>query len=699
MCEDSNPFCLAEKPTDPYNWIYFSGTWYYAKDFVQNEPNSGPNVYKITNSLGTNYFYCAQSCTGIPGTSGSTYIPIANANSIYTYGATCQAPTLIRNDSAAQLTNYSPVPNSRTGSCERTSLNDPCANPCIRLDNGKLAINSNSGSCRVFPNVTSGGNAAFLNNTCPTVCPSACVELWETCPPGTGPLTTLAQTKTATDVMSLTGPYRLDGAPNPLWPTNYTSSRLSKDAIMGKPYTECYAYNTQFCDLPMAWQKTVVLPVAPYFDTLCYSSCPAGTYPDKTDPANCLFLPDDTSSTAVVGPDTPVRTVFCNPQYFNPLYWDAPNGGIQKGCTSRPLPSKQGSSCLQGTSPLVNEFFNLEWCVPDCPVGYFFDLTQSTCVASCQGTDATTNYNSYLDFVDFYATTNRCIDGLDCVQNATPGRCPSKSSAPVNSRVVLNSQLNSSDAPAPEPAECPLGMAPGVEARNESANLCYDICQAGYEPVSFCSNGQPTCSNENRIFSCRALCPSHREGLGPWTANNNNPIFTCSYNYPGNVVPADPNLWAQCPDDGRYTLLSSTSVNDTSLSALTRKEPLCIRKSYLRRSTCPIGFTEIGSDCFKACNANDALITASDGTMTCQSSTTQSSRFELDLSALTDGNAKSEFKNRILIRKAFSRGLGSDPNSGLGDTSEQTYWQTFATGAGALALIWLVLQILKLIGF
>jgi len=71
-------------------------------------------------------------------------------------------------------------------------------------------------------------------------------------------------------------------------------------------------------------------------------------------------------------PQTPVQQVFCNPQYFNPAYWSedvsgpfgelaAQYAGVQKGCRAVPLPTKSLNTCELGTSPVINEFFNLEF--------------------------------------------------------------------------------------------------------------------------------------------------------------------------------------------------------------------------------------------------------------------------------------------------------------------------------------------------
>ena len=708
------------------------GRWYYATAYLPSTTTKSNTVY----SYESNFYFCNTNCSDSPISDSGNALNsgwfLASSSEQYSYGPVCPA-TNTNNQ-------YVPMPDANSGACEKTQLNDPCANPCIRGSNGQLIVNANSGECRVFPNVTEGGNAAFINNSCPTVCPSACVELWQSCPPGTGPLTTLAQTKSPTDLFSLTGPYRQDQSANPLWPTNYVYKTPSgMDPVYGKPYTECYSYNTEFCDLPMGTQKTVITVTSPFLETQCFSSCPQGTFPDPMESSNCLFLPLDGSPSSAITAETKVQKVFCNPQYFDPVYWPIPFAGQQKGCKARGLPSKKGSSCPQGTSPVVNEFFNLEWCMPDCPLGYFFDLTQSTCVANCEGTDYRTSYSSYLDYIDFYATSQRCLPGTNCIQNLTAGRCPAQSSSPQNSRIfVYNPETTSAEnvpvkassvntecyskksrhgnKTAPKATnkmisdaqnnfgintnilgECPSGMKFGAVACAESGNLCYDECLAGYEPMSFCNNGQATCGPENLIFACMALCPSHREGLGPWSEQNDGALYSCTYNYPGGKAPADPNLWVQCPDDGRYTILQSTNSNDTSLSSTARIEPVCLRKYYLKRSTCPLGFTQLGSECFSACSSSEVLINLPNGDISCQASNSQSSRHDMDVAALADSpNSKNEFKKHLLTRKAFSRGVGQDPNKGIGDTADPLAWYYYV----AFAFVsYIVINIIKKILF
>lgn len=699
-----NPYCLSGSPTDPYSWAYVNGNWASGSQYNASKLPYATNSLVLYSSNGPQLMYACSSgpCSSEPP----------------------DAPWTLVSDTSGpyqrvECTSSGPLPDSQTGACEKSAINGLdalCVNPCIRLTNGKLAVNISTGQCRVFPNATQGGNANVqgtgVNPQCTTVCPQSCVELWETCPPGTAPVTTLIQTKTPTDLLSLTGPLRLDGSPNPLWPVNYVNNVTSGtigSAILGKPYTECYSYNTGVCDMPMAWQQytppsTVsgalgATNTVPGFSA-CYSTCPAGTFQDPTDPKNCLFVPlsgnfDGYNAT------TPVQKVFCNPQYFNALYWGSPGSqyaGIQKGCTALALPVKQGSTCVQGTSPIINENFNLEWCLPDCPVGYFFDLTQSTCVATCQGSsnnsgnnnnsgtggglpvpstssNSTTSYNLYLDYVDFYSTTDRCAlndDGSekDCVQNYTNGRCPAQQRSPDSSFTLRKL----SRAAAPLYGQCPDGMSIGLAANKENEALCYDDCIKGYTSESFCANGAASCDPDQLVYICRASCPSHNEGLGPWMPVDSAPLFTCAYKYPQGTPPSDPNLWISCPDDGRFFVLqnSPTDISVTAATAL-RKEPLCVRKTYLRQSSCPNGFNAVTDTsklvtCIKACDSNEMIVTLPDNTVVCQATQSQSSRHDIDFVALADSsNCKAPFKHRILNRKNFTRGLGSDPNGGLSD--------------------------------
>lgn len=808
----NNPFCLQGTPTDPYNWFYYNDKWTYASLWTTAGP-SGPNAAVV-------YYGQIYLCTG-PG--ACTGPPVDGVNGWSALSTLQAADPQYANSMQLQCTGPSlvgPPPNPITGACETSATSGPaaaCVNPCIRLANGQLAVNKLTSQCRVFPGTTDGGSAVTVSGAigCPTVCPQACVELWDTCPPGTAPLTTLIQTKTVDDVMALAGPYQADGSINALWPANYYRSDQGVPPIGGKSYTECYSYNTEFCELPGAFQVTASgagpsplgSPGTPM--TMCYANCPPGTFRDPNSAFACLFVPlggsqYDPSNPTAYNPTVPVQKIFCNPQYYNPVYWDAQAypgfGGVQKGCQSKPLPAKQGTTCVSGTLPIINENFNLEWCMPQCPSGYVPDITQSTCLATCEGAGNTTGqsnsvgltqsvYNPFLDYHDFYATTNRCLEvnyttngttvklEVDCAQNYVPGRCPAVQHAPVNSTIFqfntntpvqdvrvkvgsintqcadrqfkewktsgglgglsrteylayksyLDSLAQYQEAHQRGPnkmsafynvdtqpdenqyGECPTGMVFGAASCDEAPGLCYDECMSGYEPVTFCSNGAKNCGPQETVFACRALCPSPDEGLGPWREVSEAPVFACAYDYPQGVAPTDPNLFVQCPDDGRfYTLTSSPTDISLTQSAAERTPPLCVRNTYLRHVTCPNGFnasTDIVTlltKCNKACDASESVV-LSGNDYVCQGTTSDQTRFDVDLTAVADGPlTKPQFRHRVLRRKNFVRARGADPNIALPDPSVNPTPSQFAplatygsVGVAVVAGIFLFKSLIK----
>jgi len=746
MTDYDNPFQLKKNPSDPSSWIYVSNgangyhwiqatLWSPIKTYAQYDHI----VYN------TNYYFSLK----VSNQGHNPNQPNSVWWSLTQFNGPWQPNTCTASYQGAQSDPF-------TGTCEKSALNDPCVNPCIRLPSGSLKVNQTSSMCRVFPTTTSGGTAQVGTTfNCPTVCPSACVELWETCPEGTGPLVTLSQSKSPVDVLALTGPYQSDGhTVNPLFPLNYlgnyNDSTTSLAPLNGKPYTECYAFNTAFCELPNAWQETTLL------GQFCYSNCPVGTIQDPTNRGNCLFLPIDTSKNPFdptqVTYQSPLNSVYCNPQYFNPLYFSVtpgtPGGGVQKGCSAKPLPTKQGSSCPYGTLPYVNDFFSLEWCMPDCPSGFVQDLFQTTCIATCEATyTGQPTFNSFLDYVEFYAISNKCAVALDvmgnlvekkCIQNETPGRChlpftvPSKpnpnslllfdnvlglqvNNAPLQN---INVKYSSIDLQGPKAMnksfnqteiglsneeykqfltkysalkeyqesfgvpdgslECPEGMVLGNAAlglTNESQNLCYDTCADGYEPISYCPNGALQCTNYT--FACRSMCPAKSEGLGPWI---DTPDPGCAYQYPNNVIPADPNLWNSCPDDGRYYVQQSNTNDIQKASSSQRNPPVCLKKTYLRQITCPNNYNILlskdsgGPVCSSACNSDEAFIKSSSNVYTCSTVGSQSENHSIDLQALADSNnASLAFKNKILKRKNFSKGFGVDPNQNLPSTPSTSY--------------------------
>lgn len=796
----TNPYCLNARPTDPYSWHYEPRT----KRWVQHlEASTTVSTYKTGSFVSVDGSIMV--CGAPNGCIGGGYNGYSGENSwatreAYYAAAGASGPNLpVPGPTMTCDSNTSaPKPDKRTKACEKRPNDGPasnCVNPCIRLGanyNGPLAVNSDPGQCRVFPNTTAGGNSTDPNRSCQTVCPEACVELWDTCPPGTGPLVSLMQTKTASDVIALSGPYRADGAVNPLWAdgiyvapliysinTNGTSN--IQQPIGGKPYTECYRYNTEYCDLPIARQEQVFIRDALGNVTStqigCFAGCPNGTYPSQTEQYQCLFFtadkqPQPPASTygsgPSEGPPPELQQVFCNPQYYDPIYAPDPYKGIQIGCKARPLATKQGSTCGPGTTAVVNDNFNLEWCMPECPTGYTTDLTGSTCMATCDGSmqGAVENrgtlgsytlygFNPFLDYVDFYSTQFKCKAGVNCTQDFTTGRCPSARYTPqkmndqrYGAQEVLNglkpedvlvhwSSLNT-EGPArmakmytetkgarglsPQQyaawrshyeavkayqtanphgpnaksrwhalkelgadstwIRCPFGMVQGDEsAMLENGNLCYDKCPDGYKADSYCANGAKDCPTAQRVHVCRAECPKQEEGLGPWVPINDPPLYACKYKYPKGESPKDPNLWVKCPDDGRFTVQTASSSDiATESSALARAEPMCVRNTFLRYITCPVGFNEYTdpttgvTNCVQACNAESMVFQLEDtktGAMDwyCQSGGVQDGRYTVDVPAAADTGALPEFSNRVLRRLNFPKGTGIDPTTGLSSSS------------------------------
>jgi len=263
------------------------------------------------------------------------------------------------------------------------------------------------------------------------------------------------------------------------------------------------------------------------------------------------------------------------------------------------------------------------------------------------------------------------------------------------------------DNDSSEYGECPEGMEFGSKDCNENTGLCYDTCADGYYSVSFCSNGAQTCGPDKIVYACRAGCPKQSEGLGPWAELNADPLFTCEYKYPNGIVPSDPNLWKSCPEDGRFFVLQS-SPTDVSVSAAdARREPLCVRKMYLRNSACPNGFNiestgRAGvSTCIQACNSDEIVVTLPDGNVVCQSGPSHNTRHDVDLVAVANSHqAKGPFKHRVLRRKNFKRSLGTDPNQGLPDNSngvpKPSFLQTVLKFGLIFAAVFVVLFVVRL---
>ena len=675
-----NPYCLNGVPTDPYSWAFLNDEWVQFR--VWNSSITQLKLNEIVYNDGQFLICEYEQCLGW-GPSG----PQDNDQSMHNVDID---PDYLPIECPSGAS--APVPDPQTGTCLKSPLSGTdaaCVNPCIRLANGQLAVNRNSNQCRVFPGTTDGGIAGGIvtgSDQCTTVCPKTCVELWQTCPLGTAPISSLIQTKSPTDVLALTGPYRADGSSNPLWPNNYASSFNGVAPIGGKPYTECYSFNTDICEMPSARMETSAfepatdkLPAVPA-KTRCYATCPEGTFQDPNDSKQCLFKPigdivydpkdqAENPLSAYYQPTTPVQRIFCNPQFYNPLYWDEekPDGslyfpgykGTQKGCKIIDLPTKQGSSCGVGLLPIINENFNLEWCMPECPSGYFSDLSQSTCVATCQGSTGSpeivypgsmAGFNAFLDYVDFYATTNRCKESShdpnieqDCAQNYVHGRCPALQKEPVDSK-----KIQFTDTTSPENVllnyksintQCPLkrlkDYTNGIQ--NNFPNEKFVLKALQLANITQYQRSYPTGPNKisdnfgDKYYTCpdgmvigddgcgenNNICYDQcAEGYEPVTSCNNgsttcsieNTVYSCMAKCPASTEGLGPwkennkgsvhtceYVYPQVPSDPSLWVpcpddgrftVLQNSPTDISLAPEARTPPLCLRKTYLRQSAC-----------------------------------------------------------------------------------------------------------------
>jgi hypothetical protein len=296
--------------------------------------------------------------------------------------------------------------------------------------------------------------------------------------------------------------------------------------------------------------------------------------------------------------------------------------------------------------------------------------------------------------------SGRCksINGqeINCAQNNIPGRCPvderegQSSSSGVSSNHAENRwsasslnpdatspsgyggtqgsfigsltafQKNYSDNRGPDQTpliSCPDSMVRGNPAKKELSQFCYDTCMTGYEPAYICPNGASQCSNPQYI--CRAKCPGPSEGLGAWISTDYENASTCKYKYPNNI-PSDPALFVACPDDGRF-ITQQVLQKGTNITI-----PECVKTTYLRNVTCPQGFLlGTNNQCIQGCNSAETILTIGN-TLLCQASVGDTSRHEVDLVAIADRDRSAQnFKHRVLTRKSYGRGVGSDPGANV----------------------------------
>lgn len=597
-----------------------------------------------------------------------------------------------------ELANLDPVAlqlsvQTQNGLCIPRAESDPYLQPCIRNSNGKLLPNSNQPqACRYFPQYLGS------NMECPTICPEACVELWENCPAGTGVLTSVVHTKTTQDVLQLSGKVGPTGQTNPMY-------EFSKNY---KSYTECYSFGTEFCELPETRMQHI------NGENKCFKDCPIGMVQDTT-PGNeldCIF--------------TNNISIQCNPQYFTP---------IAGGCRKKALPTQKTASCPVGFETFVNPQFAVEWCMQTCPVGFVHDITYSSCIATCTNSSQNPNdwsspnqYSAFRDVLDFYGSTNsalsfRCKDTTKpCVLGNQPGRCPvnryqdpeskyantyESKNRPSNmpsrqfSVESLPKQARSSTDNAtylpllaqavqrlsnfstvnayPEPTTqitCPTGMVVGLPFTDEKPGFCYDVCNDLFNSAEICrTTGQvrqsisdPTlqCDTNDIQPICIANCPAGWKSKvltgGP------QPVYTCEYIYPNNVVPTDPNLFKDCPSNGTFIVQEPGDAIGPAGNPLPPTPQTCVRKIYQRNVSCPLNYTYakiLGNDtCLENCQDGTVpieIIVEGIPVIFCTGTGPIEDRYIQGLDSMYNNVNNSLQPSSQFVRKNQTNGFGYDP--------------------------------------
>ena len=596
---------------------------------------------------------------------------------------------LVPTDSNTYVTNNTSLNNAVTarsdGLCIPREESDPTLAPCIRI-NGKLVPNPESRMCRYAQQLVAP------SGQCPTVCPDACVELWESCPNGTGVLTSLVHTKSPQHLIQLGG--------NTLSQFDNTQNYAS--------YTECYAFGVNYCDF--ADSKLVTID-----GTMnCYKDCPNGTTQDNTDPLECNAI---------------TTAVSCNPQYFET---------VAGGCKKKPLGLQQTTTCPEGSETFVNDQFTVEWCMPSCPAGFVHDLYYNGCLAVCPSTSR----SLFQDMLDIHVRDNalRCSSSSSqsgkCSLQDQPGRCPTTVKTPLNAIYADSYEDHSTGRPAGMPivqvlpkswplkartsAEdisyqalrtaaladlnsgsyvgagypvdnvvCPDGMQIGLPNTGEETNRCYDVCPTNFSPAEVCrktgemTQGTPlTC--ENQGFVCVADCPNG------WQPKDVNGIQTCEYIYPNNKVPTDPALFVKCPDNGAFTNMELTDSTAPNGAPMVPKPPVCIRKMIERNISCMVNFIDIQGVCWQGCAADQVPVLVPGGStpFVCLEVCPTDGRFTNGLDALYNPGLQSD---PICIRQNMTNGLGFDPMDVV-NSADTTGPSKVAIGIGASFIGFLVLQ-------
>jgi hypothetical protein len=574
----------------------------------------------------------------------------------------------------------------------RDEKTDQTLAPCIRV-NGKLMPNPEHRSCRSFSKYVGA------TGVCRTTPPDACVELWESCPAGTGVLTSVVHTKSPQHLMQLMG-NTVGGAYEELFETNpYFDSQKNYHS-----YTECYGIGNQFCEFP----ESKLLTASGVQN--CYKDCPIGTTEDPSDQKTCTFNGSQ---------------VQCNPQYYEQT---------NTACIKKPLGTQSVATCPANHETFVNDQFTVEWCMPKCPPGFVHDVTYTSCIPLCRGSsdeawNRSANHTIYQDLLDFYASsvlpdvTNQLRCGTYngeskiCSLANQPGRCPvnkyitpisvyanshknvsirpngmpvrqfSKESLPKKHRTAALDSAYQSDLqttltnlennftyilPVPSTAltplndsnttVCPDGMVTALPNTLEKTGYCYDECPTGFNSAEICrTTGEMTlsgtlqCQDTDIQYICVADCPA---GWRSKVLTGN--IQTCEYIYPNNKVPSDPALFVPCPDNGTFLPFTMSDTTGPLGQSLKPTPPICVRKVIQRNSACPKNYFEVNGQCIEGCQQGYIPIKQSDGTFTCMQSCPTDNRMSSGMESMQSPGLQDDAQ---CIRKPQTNGPGLDPVS------------------------------------
>ncbi len=581
---------------------------------------------------------------------------------------------------------------SSNGMCSLRAEDDPTLNPCV-FDEATHSwkVNPDSRQCRTQNQYVGTGT------TCPTTCPDACVPLWESCPSGTGVLTRVVHTKSAQHIYQLTNETTLfDDTPN-------------KDY---KSYTECYAYGNQYCELPET--RMQVINGTPG----CYKDCPVGTSLDT--------VADSTGLTCTTTEGS--NPVYCNPQYFSTIY----ASGIAVGCKKKALTYKTVNTCPTGYETFINDQFAVEWCMPKCPQGFVHDVTYTKCIATCNGTSSewTGGYNTFRDVLDFYITQKelRCTAGTVCAAANQPGKCPVNTYTAFKSKFAsthINNNagntstekrqfgisslatkhrtqaldsayqvslaaatitLGNGNSVGPSPfssIECPTGMKAALPSTREKQGFCYDECPDLFVAAEVCrtsgqialtSSDPLNCADADIQPICIASCPNG------WAAQRAHGANTCSYVYPNNVVPTNPDLFVDCPDNGAFITVGPQGGTSSYVAPT---PPVCIRKQFQRNASCPLNYILLNGECIENCKNNSFPIVKNDQ-ITCVNQCPMDGRYEHTI----DLGSNNTLTDAQCIRKNQTNGNGLDPLDPF-DTTDVTNRILLVIGIGLLAFLFL----------